>query len=97
MLFRSLEMGVFAKVPATVAPVVVMNLEPSLSLHYAQLAAQLREAGINTEVYGPDDKLGKQRFGRSCTGVRHATILEGFPQVEHDSRSGAVLLGILNT
>ena len=42
------------------AQAIVVNLDASLTLDYAQLAAELRAAGINTEVYGGADKLGKQ-------------------------------------
>lgn len=43
-----------------IAHVIILNVEPALALDYAQLAAQLRDAGLNVEVYGGDDKLGKQ-------------------------------------
>lgn len=42
------------------AQAIVLNLDAMLALDYAQLAAELRAAGINTEVYGGADKLGKQ-------------------------------------
>ncbi len=55
-----LELGVAdAKVRAT-AQVLVLNVEPALAGEYARLAAELRAAGLNVEVYGGDDKLGKQ-------------------------------------
>jgi histidyl-tRNA synthetase len=55
-----LELGVAdAKARAT-AQVLVLNVEPALAGEYARLAAELRAAGLNVEVYGGDDKLGKQ-------------------------------------
>ncbi|HUS29716.1 MAG TPA: histidine--tRNA ligase [Kofleriaceae bacterium] len=45
--------------PST-AQVVILNVEPALAEDYLHMAASLRSAGINTEVYGGDDKLGKQ-------------------------------------
>ncbi len=38
----------------------MLNVEPALAGEYARLAAELRAAGLNVEVYGGDDKLGKQ-------------------------------------
>jgi histidyl-tRNA synthetase len=43
-----------------VAQVLVLAVDPQLALECARLAAELREAGLNVEVYGGDDKLGKQ-------------------------------------
>jgi histidyl-tRNA synthetase len=40
--------------------VLVLNVEPALSLAHAALATKLRDAGLNVEVYCGDDKLGKQ-------------------------------------
>jgi histidyl-tRNA synthetase len=43
-----------------VAHVLVLAVDPALALDCARIAAELREAGVNVEVYGGDDKLGKQ-------------------------------------
>ena len=43
-----------------IAQVIILNLDRSLGLEYAHLATELRAAGLNTEVYGGDDKFGKQ-------------------------------------
>jgi len=45
---------------AAIAQVFVAALDPALRPHYAAIATELRGAGIPTEVYGGDDKLGKQ-------------------------------------
>ena len=56
------EMGVIGAATAPVAQVLVLvlNVEAALAADYAQLATELRAAGLNVEVYGGDDKLGKQ-------------------------------------
>ena len=43
-----------------VAQVLVLRVEPALGAEYAGMATELRAAGLNVEVYGGDDKLGKQ-------------------------------------
>jgi histidyl-tRNA synthetase len=55
-----LEMGVIDAARGAVAHVLVLNVEPALSREYAEVATKLRSAGLNVEVYGGDDKLGKQ-------------------------------------
>jgi histidyl-tRNA synthetase len=54
-----LELGLIAG-RAAVAQVLVLSVEPALAHECARLAAELRDAGLNVEVYGGDDKLGKQ-------------------------------------
>jgi len=44
----------------SVAHALVLAVEPALAAECARLAAELRDAGLNIEVYGGDDKLGKQ-------------------------------------
>jgi histidyl-tRNA synthetase len=51
------------------AQVIVMNVEAALAHDYAQLASELRAAGLNVEVYGNDDKLGKQFKYADASGV----------------------------
>ena len=51
------------------AQVIVMNVEAALAHDYAQLASELRTAGLNVEVYGNDDKLGKQFKYADASGV----------------------------
>ena len=55
-----LELGALGGVAGAVAQVCVLRVEPALGAAYAALATELRAAGINVEVYGGDDKLGKQ-------------------------------------
>ena len=60
-LFSQLvEMKVIGATTSAVAQVIVVAVEPGLVATYAALATELRTAGLNVEVYGGDDKLGKQ-------------------------------------
>ena len=60
-LFSQLvDMGLFAAGEAAVSQVLVLQVEAPLALVYAELATELRAAGMNVEVYGSDDKLAKQ-------------------------------------
>jgi histidyl-tRNA synthetase len=55
-----LEMNLISTARAAVAQVLVLAVDPALAAECARLAAELRDAGFNVEVYGGDDKLGKQ-------------------------------------
>jgi histidyl-tRNA synthetase len=55
-----LEMNVIGMATAAIAQVIVLAVEPGLAATYAAIATELRTAGLNVEVYGGDDKLGKQ-------------------------------------
>jgi histidyl-tRNA synthetase len=55
-----LEMNLIDAARAAVAHVLVLSVDPALAIECARIAAELREAGLNVEVYGGDDKLGKQ-------------------------------------
>jgi histidyl-tRNA synthetase len=44
----------------SIAQVLVCNVDPARALDYARIATELRAAGLAVEVYGADDKLGKQ-------------------------------------
>jgi histidyl-tRNA synthetase len=55
-----LEMKVVGAEAASIAQVLVLNVEGPLSAIYASIATDLRGAGFNVEVYAGDDKLGKQ-------------------------------------
>jgi histidyl-tRNA synthetase len=72
-----LEMGVIKADDASVAQVLVLNVESELALDYAALATELRSAGINTEVYGGDDKLGKQMKYADRAKVPYAILVGG--------------------
>jgi histidyl-tRNA synthetase len=58
-----------------IANAIVLNVEPPLVLEYARIAADLRAAGLNVEVYGADDKLGKQLKYADRAGVPLAILL----------------------
>ena len=55
-----LEMNVIGVNEAAVAQVLVLTVDPTLTAEYARMATELRAAGLNVEVYGGEDKLGKQ-------------------------------------
>jgi histidyl-tRNA synthetase len=55
-----LEMNVIGADAGAIAHALVLNVEPALALDYAQIASELRAAGLNVEVFSGDDKLGKQ-------------------------------------
>ena len=55
-----LDMNLIGARRGAVAHVLVLAVEPQLAAEYAAMATQLRAAGLNVEVYGGDDKLGKQ-------------------------------------
>src|SRR6185436_18729306 len=57
---RLLELGLITAARTAVADVLVLAVEPALAPDCARIAAELRAAGLNVEVYGGDDKLGKQ-------------------------------------
>lgn len=60
-LFSQLvEMNLIGAARAAVSQVLVLAVEPQLAVDCARMAAELRDAGLNVEVYGGDDKLGKQ-------------------------------------
>ena len=54
----------------------------ALALEYARIAAELRAAGLNVEVYGGDDKLGKQFKYADRAGVPLAIL---YGSREHDA------------
>ncbi|HEU4734154.1 MAG TPA: histidine--tRNA ligase [Kofleriaceae bacterium] len=55
-----LEMNLIGAGRGAIAHVLVLAVEPALAADCARMAAELRDAGFNVEVYGGDDKLGKQ-------------------------------------
>nr|MBA3819740.1 histidine--tRNA ligase [Deltaproteobacteria bacterium] len=55
-----LEMKLIDDATAAISQVLVLQVEAALAATYAELATELRVAGYNVEVYGADDKLGKQ-------------------------------------
>jgi len=69
-----LEMGIVGAAGRAVADVLVLCVEPALALDYARLATTLRDAGLNVEVYGGDDKLGKQFKYADRSKIRLAVV-----------------------
>ena len=55
--------------------VLVTQMDPALFDHYAELAAQLRGAGINTELQLEPSKLGKQLKHADRAGIPFAVIV----------------------
>ncbi|MBA3393161.1 MAG: histidine--tRNA ligase [Deltaproteobacteria bacterium] len=55
-----LEMKVIDETTVAISDVLVLQVEPTLAATYAELATELRRAGLNVEVYGGEDKLAKQ-------------------------------------
>jgi len=56
------------------AQVLVLSVEAALRLEYLQIANELRGAGLNVEVYGGDDKLGRQLKYADRSGVPVALL-----------------------
>jgi histidyl-tRNA synthetase len=69
-----LELGLVDTKASSIAQVLVLQVEAALAGEYARVAAELRAAGINVEVYGGDDKLGKQFKYADRAGVPLAII-----------------------
>jgi histidyl-tRNA synthetase len=60
---------------ATIPQVVILEVEPALAAVYAELATELRAAGLNVEVHGGGDKLGKQLKYADRAGVPLAMLV----------------------
>jgi len=72
-----LEMGIVSAAERATAQAVVLHVEKDMALEYARIAAELRAAGLNVEVYGGDDKLGKQFKYADRAGVPLAILYGG--------------------
>jgi histidyl-tRNA synthetase len=75
LFYQLLEMKLIDASVRSTAQALVLNVEPPLALEYAQLAAELRRAGLNVEVYGGDDKLKKQFTYADRAGVPLSILL----------------------
>ena len=71
---RLLELGLITAARTAVAQVLVLAVEPALAPDCARIAAELRAAGLNVEVYGGDDKLGKQLKYADRSGIPLAVL-----------------------
>jgi histidyl-tRNA synthetase len=69
-----LELGLIRAARTAVAHVLVLAVEPALASECARIAAELRAAGLNVEVYGGDDKLGKQLKYADRSGIPLAVL-----------------------
>lgn len=85
-----LELGLIKTDIKTTAHALVLNVEPVLATEYLAIAKELRASGLNTEVYGGDDKLGKQMKYADRAGVPVA-ILYG----SREREAGMIKLKIL--
>jgi histidyl-tRNA synthetase len=85
-----LELGVIKTDVKTTAHALVLNVEPVMAMEYLAIANELRSAGLNTEVYGGEDKLGKQMKYADRAGVP-VTILYG----SRERDAGIIKLKIL--
>jgi histidyl-tRNA synthetase len=70
-----LDMGIVGAAGKATAQALVLHVEAPLALEYAKMAAELRGAGLNVEVYGGDDKLGKQFKYADRAGVPLVILL----------------------
>ncbi|MEO6771613.1 MAG: histidine--tRNA ligase [Kofleriaceae bacterium] len=59
----------------SIAQAIILNFDPALATEYAQLASELRAAGLAIEVYGEDDKPGKQFKYADRSGTPIAIIM----------------------
>jgi histidyl-tRNA synthetase len=74
-LFSQLvDMGIVGAAERATAQALVLHVEKDMALDYARIAAELRGGGINVEVYGGDDKLGKQFKYADRSGVPLAIL-----------------------
>jgi histidyl-tRNA synthetase len=69
-----LELGLIDAARTAVGHVLVLAVDPALAAECARIAAELRAAGLNVEVYGGDDKLGKQLKYADRTGIPFAVL-----------------------
>ncbi|HEX3477374.1 MAG TPA: histidine--tRNA ligase [Kofleriaceae bacterium] len=69
-----LELGLIDAARTAVADVLVLAVDPALAAECARIAAELRAAGLNVEVYGGDDKLGKQLKYADRSGIPLAVL-----------------------
>ncbi len=60
LFYQLLEAKLIKAEVSAIADVIVLSVEQKLAGDYAAIATELRDAGLNVEVYGGDDKLAKQ-------------------------------------
>lgn len=74
-LFYQLQQAGLIKDTSSSVQALVTRMDPSLTDAYLKLAAQLRAAGINTEVFYGGGKFGKQMKYADRSGIRFGIIM----------------------
>jgi histidyl-tRNA synthetase len=74
LFYQLREAGLIGTAHSTVQA-IVLQMDESLMPTYLELAAQLRQAGINTELHLEPAKLGKQLKYASKAGIHFAVIV----------------------
>lgn len=75
LLPQLVNVGVLYPLSPSPAKVIITNLDNKLTDKYMELAGQLRENGINTEVYLENKPIGKQLKIASDKGIPYAIII----------------------
>ena len=92
LLARLFDAGLLTPDSKTTAQVLVTVMDPTLRGPCLALAAELRDAGLNTELYTQDRKLGDQLKYADRKGIPVAAILG-----ESERDAGTVVLKTLRT
>ena len=87
-----LEAGIIKAEEESIAKVLVTQLETAMLGDYFSIGAELRAAGINTEVYVDEHKLGKQLKYADRAGIPFAVVVG-----PEEKAKGTVLLKHLKT
>lgn len=74
-LFYQLKEAGVIKGDGSTSAVLVTQLDPALSADYLAIAAELRDAGINTEVQFEASKIAKQLKYADRAGIRFAVLM----------------------
>ncbi|WP_037449865.1 histidine--tRNA ligase [Skermanella stibiiresistens] len=74
-LFYQLREAGIVKGDSSTSAVLVTQLDPALSADYLAIAAELRDAGINTEVQFETSKIAKQLKYADRAGIRFAVLM----------------------
>ncbi len=67
--------AITAVIKRSTAHVIILNADPNLAAEYAKLAAELRTAGLNVEVYGEQTGIGPQFKYADATGIPLSILL----------------------
>ncbi|MDJ0837430.1 MAG: histidine--tRNA ligase [Acidobacteriota bacterium] len=91
-LFYQLQQASLIKQETSTTRVLVTRMDLKLSAEYLALASELRETGLNTEVYYGGGKFAKQMRYADRSGIRFAVIMG-----ETEAAKGTVTLKDLHT